>query len=109
MDDDPFNLYSLEQLIKKTTSTQIDTAQNGQEALEVFMKEPESYKLIIMDMNMPLMNGKEATLKLRRLHSEGTINLEDTKIYLHSAIADLITETEIFDGVLSKPMNVSQL
>ncbi len=72
-------------------------------------EKPNQFKLIIMDMNMPVMNGMEATLQLRQLHEERVINLNNTKIYLHSAIADLLSDTEMFDGVLSKPMQLTQL
>ena len=40
-------------------------ANNGQEALE--LAHTDSYALILMDMQMPLMNGVEATRAIRQL------------------------------------------
>ena len=42
---------------------QISVAANGQEELEIAQKEPQN--IIITDINMPIMNGKEAVKKIR--------------------------------------------
>ena len=43
----------------------IDVAENGQKALD--MATANNYQLILMDMHMPVMDGIEATLKIRQL------------------------------------------
>lgn len=43
-------------------------AENGEEGLEVFQR--ESPDLIITDINMPVMDGKEMIQKIRRLSSK---------------------------------------
>ena len=43
----------------------VDVAGNGQEALDMFLAAPEKYALILMDVQMPVMDGHEATQKIR--------------------------------------------
>ena len=44
------------------------------------------YDYIFMDINMPVMNGIEATKLMREMNKQGEINLNHTLIYMHSAI-----------------------
>lgn len=49
----------------------VETAVNGREAVEMFSNHPEGYyNLIFMDIQMPVMNGYEATQTIRRMKRE---------------------------------------
>ena len=72
VDDDGFNIHTIETMLA-SLGVKCDTAFNGKMALERIEKKHEEacceksrgYDLIIMDFNMPLMDGLEATRQIR--------------------------------------------
>ncbi|MDR0495734.1 MAG: response regulator [Treponema sp.] len=51
----------------ESTGISIDFAENGAYAVSMFQARPDKYKLILMDVNMPEMNGYDATRAIRAL------------------------------------------
>ncbi|MBP3232221.1 MAG: response regulator, partial [Anaerovibrio sp.] len=69
VEDNEINAELTKLIITDYGANIIDWAHNGQEALEMYSaSEPSHYRLIIMDLRMPVMDGLTATRKIRRLH-----------------------------------------
>lgn len=105
VDDNDVNLKVATRFLKKL-GCDIETARNGQEALE--KTESEKFDLILMDCQMPVMTGLEATKKIRARE-----NGETHKIFALTAMA---TPTHLqecldsgMDGYITKPVRLSKL
>ena len=71
VDDIDMNRYILKQIILSKFGIHSDEATNGQEAVDMVTQRAyqeccSSYKIVIMDFEMPIMNGLEATKKIRK-------------------------------------------
>ncbi|MGD9823853.1 ATP-binding protein [Desulfobacter sp.] len=62
-EDDEMNRIVAENLLKRMNLTDILVAENGQEALDLF--KAGQFDLILMDGQMPVMSGLDATVKIR--------------------------------------------
>lgn len=68
VEDNNINSLLAKTLIKKILpNSKISTVSNGQEAIEKFAE--ESFDIIFMDIQMPLMNGYEATKMIRTMEN----------------------------------------
>jgi len=88
------------------TKISIDTAENGLVAVEMFKRNPEKYGMIMMDVQMPDMDGYEATKIIRSL------DIESAKAVPIIALTANVFKEDIekciksgMNGHLSKPID----
>ncbi len=60
VEDETLQRQMLEQLVKRKLTLIPVPARNGREALDILAKNDDTFSLIIMDLNMPVMSGEEA-------------------------------------------------
>jgi CheY-like chemotaxis protein len=92
----------------------IDCAENGVEAIKKFENDPDSYDMIFMDVQMPEMDGYEATRLIRKFEAERqrpavpiiamTANVfkEDVENCIKAGMNEHIGKPVDFDDVLNK-------
>ena len=67
-EDVEINREIIDTLIEPTL-LKMDCAENGTEAVALYEKSPDKYDLILMDVQMPGMDGYQATTKIREMES----------------------------------------
>ncbi|OOG77056.1 PAS domain-containing hybrid sensor histidine kinase/response regulator [Algoriphagus sp. A40] len=97
-EDNDLNLQ-LMTLMFQQLGFQFEVAQNGEEALEKVKN--QDFDVILMDVQMPLMNGLEATREIRKLKGKSNLVIiglsanvfeEDQKKALESGMDDYLTK-----------------
>nr|WP_321247099.1 ATP-binding protein [uncultured Psychroserpens sp.] len=110
-EDNPFNqMIAQDDLSYYIEDITIDTVKNGVLAIEKF--KTNSFDLILMDVQMPEMNGFEATKKIRDIEQS---EKRDSKIPIIAMTASLL-KTEIdscynsgMDNYIPKPYKIGEL
>ena len=90
---------------------QVETAEDGRQAVDlVSQSQPGWYQLVLMDVQMPVMNGYEATRCIRQLENR---QLADIPILAMTANAFEEDKQEALrsgmNGHISKPINIEKL
>ncbi len=87
VDDDPLILESSKYLLT-TNGFQVDTALDGQKAIQKVSQNPHTYALVVLDYRMKGLDGSATVVKLRELSPELFI-----LIYSGDSSRDAITST----------------
>lgn len=67
VEDNLINRTIMVKLLKNYGFKHIDVALNGEEAITLIKRKPLTYGLILMDINMPVLDGIGATKEIRRM------------------------------------------
>jgi PAS domain S-box-containing protein len=105
-EDDDINQLAISRMVK-SIGHKITIASNGQEVLELIEK--ENFDIILMDINMPLMDGIETTKLIREKEKYST----KASIIIAITAYALKGDREKFldfgmDDYISKPINLEQ-
>ena len=89
----------------------VDTAENGAEAVEkVKNSKPGDYDLVLMDVQMPVMNGYEATRQIRALNDPALAKITILAMTANAFDEDRKRALECgMNGFLSKPIVIEEL
>ena len=90
---------------------QVDTAENGAEAVEKIRNSaPGDYELVLMDIQMPVMNGYEAAKQIRALDDPALAEITILAMTANAFDEDRKKALECgMDGFLSKPIVIEEL
>lgn len=110
VEDNDLNV-EVAQTLLEMVGFEVDVAENGKVAVEKFdQKEPGSYDAILMDIRMPIMDGLEATRRIRNLGKEDsrTISIVALSANAHDEDARKSIANGM-NGHLAKPIEVDCL
>lgn len=103
-EDDEISRLHLSILLKKIT-TKVRFVENGKDAVEMCKSNPD-FNLILMDIKLPVMDGLEATRKIRKFNTEILI-IAQTAFALQGDKEKALAAG--CNDYLSKPINVNRL
>eukprot|EP01028_Stygiella_incarcerata_P005122 TRINITY_DN2193_c0_g1_i2.p1 TRINITY_DN2193_c0_g1~~TRINITY_DN2193_c0_g1_i2.p1 ORF type:complete len:1219 (+),score=330.27 TRINITY_DN2193_c0_g1_i2:3336-6992(+) len=105
VDDERIILLVGEKILRERDHTVLK-AENGKEAVKLYAQHWETIDLVIMDMYMPVMTGKEAFFEMKKINP-------DVKVIISSGFIEKDDVKEMMKngafGELSKPFKVGKL
>ena len=107
VEDNDDNVYMLKMRLELLGDFEVLTAEDGQRGCE--MAATERPDIILMDLQMPVMGGYEATAEIRR------IGAGQRRVPIVALTANAMSETQEeclqagMDGYVTKPINRAEL
>lgn len=106
VEDNMVNQMVMRKLLHSVGFERVDTAWDGAQAVRLIQQRPLSYNAVLMDVNMPVLNGLDATARIRDLQIDvpiialtGNALKGDAETYLEKGMNDY----------LAKPIHRQQL
>jgi CheY-like chemotaxis protein len=108
VEDIEINRVILKELLADTRLT-IDEAVDGKQAVDKFSQSPEKwYDLVFMDIQMPNMDGYEATRKIRNLHRPEAAGVPIIAMTANAYREDIERARQAgMDGHIAKPIDLN--
>ncbi|TNV84633.1 hypothetical protein FGO68_gene14129 [Halteria grandinella] len=112
VDDSTYNLFVLTELLKSIDldgCLEVESALNGIIALDM-IKSNAHYDIILMDLHMPIKDGYQTAMEIRKIYGQLPQPNKTPKIFAISAITRSQFEQNIFsqyfNDFLEKPVNI---
>jgi CheY-like chemotaxis protein len=105
VDDEPAVRRAVTRVLERG-GYQVETAENGREAVDLFAKDPAAFAAVMLDLTMPVMGGAEALRRLRALSSEIPVIL--CSGYCEEQVRERFGNPA-FAAVVEKPFSVDEL
>jgi PAS domain S-box-containing protein len=107
VEDNPINITFGESLLRKM-GLEVTVAENGRQCLDAL--EQKSFDLVLMDIQMPVMNGEQALREIRRSEEKSGVHLPVIALTAYAMRGDKERFLETgFDGYVSKPLAIEEL
>lgn len=109
VEDNAINQMVIKMITKKWLNTTVVYANNGQEGLAILQQ--QHFDLILMDLQMPVMDGYEATIAIRK----GDVGEKNKHIPIIAVTADVMETTKMrvkeigMNYYISKPLKNDSL
>lgn len=110
VEDDEISMEFLVELLLPT-QVKVFTAQDGQSAIDI-CRSNLSIDLVLMDVRLPIVNGREAMLEIKRHRPELKIIAQtafamsgDKEKYLDSGFDDYVSKPIIMEEIIKKISN----
>lgn len=108
-EDNMLNREIAMELLKMTNIT-VDCAENGREALDKFLTNGGQYDLILMDVQMPVMDGYQTTMAIRKSDHPRALSIPIIAMTADAFREDVIRASSAgMNGHLAKPIDPSLL
>ncbi|HQJ10099.1 MAG TPA: response regulator [Deltaproteobacteria bacterium] len=105
VDDEQFILSSMKRVLERL-GYEVTAVQDGKGALEEFEKAPQDFNLVITDLTMPGMEGRDLVRRLKSIRS-------DIPVILSTGYGDTVDVQEMkllgIDELLMKPADTREL
>lgn len=110
VDDEELNRKLCERILIREGFSVFE-AENGKEAVELMAKSPlEHFDLIVMDIQMPEMNGYEATKQIRSMDREDAKKIPIIALSANDTEEDIRLSKEYgMNDHMVKPFNIPKL
>lgn len=110
VEDNDLNREIAEEILSMT-GVEVETAENGKAAVDMVAASEEGYyDLILMDLQMPIMNGHDATRALRAMERKDTKTIPIVAMTANAFVEDIQqSKASGMNEHMSKPLDIDQL